>query len=156
MHPFSHNKWKKLLLRLFSAQGLQNFFAVINLIKIWQTWDKIMKNKSLHWVKWRKRTIQSFDKTWMLDYILLHTTFYYIQYWLVPTLSYSTAPVKQILAHLPFEIVLTFTENLKIDASIETATYITNGKMGHGTVCRYLFHWVQWLSLQKIHYPLVC
>ena len=100
-----------------------------------------MKNKSAHRVKWRKRAIQIFDKRWILDYILfithiciVHKFFIFTSplfaYWLVPTLTYSTAPEEQILAHLPFETVLTFTENLKIDAFIETATYITNGKTG--------------------------
>lgn len=84
--------------------------------------------------------IQTFDKRWISDYILfivhiciVHKFFVFTHplfaYWLVPTLSYSTAPGEQILAYLPFETVHTFTENLKIDAFIGTATYITNGKM---------------------------
>lgn len=71
-----------------------------------------MKNKWAHWVKGRKRTIQTFDERWILDYILFITCIFIVHrvfiftntlcaYWLVSIFSYPTAPGEQIIAHLP-------------------------------------------------------
>lgn len=142
--PLSQNYWKETLLGLFSGQGLQNFRFSHKSIKVWWKWDKItkyksvkIKNKSVHWVKWRKTALQTFDEVDIRLHIN-YNTFIVLNFfifanplfasWSFPTIPYSTPPWEQIFAYLPSETVLTYTENLKIDAFTETAKCITSSK----------------------------
>lgn len=101
------------------------------MIKIWQKKRlSTEKNKPAHWVKWRKTTVQTFYKRWILrvHFSLLNTfaMCIWFLYWPIHCLHtdwFLHSPVpgsgEQILALLPFEAELTFTGNLKQLPSLE-------------------------------------